>query len=360
MNYIELSMPYDPPLTHPPLAEDMLAHIKYIGYNKILENVYKHSGIVFGGFVRDKFISEHFAHLYNCKNKEECLDCEQDKIYTNCRNCDAKFWDKNHKPETNQRLLLSDDMDICFYNEYEADSFLNSLRNVKEFDKIFDDDMTANSKYYFKGVKKIRHVSICITVGNIPFISNGTNIILYADIVIPRDNKLEPPFNRLDMLDNVFIMNKDIIRISNNTGTFIDKQGLYKRQVISDKIIQDMQQFKTQLCFGSNFKAATRLQNMLSKKLNWKFTNLPFKYEKYVDNNEKEECSICRDEFDTNSYVTYTVFVKSDSEIKSPKMHCKCLLKYLEYQETNTNNKSFVFRCPVRNYIDFTKCDINI
>jgi hypothetical protein len=91
-------MPYDPPITHPPLAEDMMIHIKYIGYNKLLENVYKHNGIVYGGFVRDRFISDHFANLYICQNEKECLDCKQEKKFTNCRNCDANFWDKNHKP----------------------------------------------------------------------------------------------------------------------------------------------------------------------------------------------------------------------------------------------------------------------
>jgi hypothetical protein len=155
-------------------------------------------------------------------------------------------------------------------------------------------------------------------------------------------------------------MKKNIIRISNNTGTFIDKQGLYKRQVISDKIIQDMQQFKTQLCFKSNFKAATRIQNMISKQLNWKFTNLPFKFEKYIDNNETEDCSICKDTLDVNAYVAYTIYGIPGSEIKSPKMHYKCLLKYLKYQETKNKINSFVFKCPMRNHIDFTKCEIDI
>lgn len=357
-----LSMPYDPPITHPPLAEDMMIHIKYIGYNKLLENVYKHNGIVYGGFVRDRFISDHFANLYICQNEKECLDCKQEKKFTNCRNCDANFWDKNHKPETNQRLLLPDDIDICFYNECEVDRFVNSLRNVTEFHKIFDDHL-FDSNYISQGVKKIRQISICITVGNIPFISKGTNIILYADIVIPLDNKLEPPFNCLDMLCNGFIMKKNIVRISNNTGTFIDKQGMYKRQIISDEIIQDLQQFKTRLCFKSNLMAATRIQNMISKKLNWTFTNLPFKCERYVENNENnenEECSICREVFDADSHVAYTVYGTSGSEIQSPKMHYECLLKYLRYQEINTNNKSFVFKCPMRNNIDFTKCDLNI
>ena len=70
-------MPYDPPITFPPLPEKMMTQIKYLGYKRMLKIAAENNGIVFGGFVRDRYISNYFKYIYFQKNMIECNTCKK-------------------------------------------------------------------------------------------------------------------------------------------------------------------------------------------------------------------------------------------------------------------------------------------
>jgi hypothetical protein len=70
--------------------------IKYILFNIIKKKVFDNNGIIFGGFVRDMIISDHYKSIYNSRNDYDI----------------HKFWNKLYQPETAARALVAQDMDI--------------------------------------------------------------------------------------------------------------------------------------------------------------------------------------------------------------------------------------------------------
>jgi len=75
--------------------------IKYIVYENIKNLIFENKGIVYGGFVRDYIISDHYKRLYN---------------QTNSYNTSA-FWNKLIHPETAARTIVANDIDACMYSE---------------------------------------------------------------------------------------------------------------------------------------------------------------------------------------------------------------------------------------------------
>ena len=257
--------------------------IKYIVYERIAKSVFDNNGIIFGGYVRDKIISDHYKSIYNDANS-----CNSHQIH--------KFWNCFNQPETAARTLVAKDMDICMYQKEDVNGFLNALQKIfcDEFGitNISSSEFSAICELSYFGIpimmsKRIKYVA---TVGRIPYVYCGTVITFDFDILIPKKSWMQPPFNKIDMLSNVFIMSKQGILMSNNTGTMIDTMSLLNKQKMSAKIMSDIVEFKTQFCmvnnqtsrdrfdcdYEYNRKAVERIQKLLFKTFPWHITNLPF------------------------------------------------------------------------------------
>lgn len=394
--------------------------IKYIVYERIAKSVFDNNGIIFGGYVRDKIISDHYKSIYN-----EANTCNSHQIH--------KFWNCFNQPETAARTLVAKDMDICMYRKEDVNGFLNALQKIfcDEFGitNISSSKFTAISELTYFGLPimmsmRIKYVA---TVGRIPYVYCGTEITFNFDILIPKKSWMQPPFNKIDMLSNVFIMSKQGIMMSNNTGTMIDTMSLLNKQKMSAKIMSDIVEFKTQFCmvnnqnsrdrfdcdYEYNRKAFERIQKMLFKAFPWQITNLPFEicdYDKNaktakaakktkaskttnetdiiditdtsdtdaatatattttntVDTVETAICCICMDGFKKKDRCV-EIYIDNSTHTKkvcSCVAHDKCIFKYFEKQlETAKNNEeyaidpsdSFEFRCPMRNVVNFQKC----
>lgn len=272
--------------------------IKYIVYERIAKSVFDNNGIIFGGYVRDKIISDHYKSIYN-----EANTCNSHQIH--------KFWNCFNQPETAARTLVAKDMDICMYRKEDVNGFLNALQKIfcDEFGitNISSSEFSAICELTYFGIpimmsKRIKYVA---TVGRIPYVYCGTEITFDFDILIPKKSWMQPPFNKIDMLSNVFIMSKQGIMMSNNTGTMIDTMSLLNKQKMSAKIMSDIVEFKTQFCmvnnqnrrdrfdcdYEYNRKAFERIQKMLFKTFPWQITNLPFEicdYDKTNATNAKK------------------------------------------------------------------------
>lgn len=335
-------------------------------YNNLKKLIFEEDGIIYGGFVRDEYITEYYKKLYN-------LNTKKDK---------NRFWDRSYHPETAYRTLLADNIDISLTNIDKSHAFINKLFSNEEFKKF--ETITFLPPPHMPQVKIIKKLKISLVIGKIPFINKGDTIYINITITIPVKDGLCPPFYNLDLLCNGFIMTKEGKKFSNNTGTIIDKYSEYERTVVSAKIIKDMLDFKTYLCLNPSFynrkycinynnQCMITIKKMHTKKFPWIILNMPF--DSYIiSENSDITCCICYNILEKNERICNTAYSHKNNKYKLPSIHYECMMKYLIsqindisklydlYQQIDVerfiinNKESLVFKCPYRNVIDFTKC----
>jgi hypothetical protein len=342
-----------------------ITKIKRRAYDEIKRKCFQHNGIIFGGFVRDEYISEYYSAKYN-------------KHYNNSN----RYWDIKHSPETNPRLLIAKDIDISFKSQESANNFIEAIKDIKEFYEVCVVDRTYNTDNYSNVqsvLASIKQVFIYLRVGHIPFVNNGFIISMSIDVVVPNNPLLQPPFNNLDVLCNGFIMTyENGKQFSRNTGTIIDNYSDYERAVIVPQILKDMFEFKTYICMTTNARnrfinidALKRIKKLFDKNEKWTILNMPFKKEIYTQEEgcEKAECPICYDSIDNNQIVAYTTSIKETDgeEIPTNKIHYDCMMQHLDCQihtvrnwTATSNEHIFTFKCPFRNNISFVRCKLDI
>jgi hypothetical protein len=333
--------------------------------------VFENKGVIFGGYARDTIVSDHFKSIFNSANKYNI----------------NKFWNRFYQPETAARTIIPRDMDICMYSLGDVELFTTAIQNIFNdragYSNVSLTDTTLSRESCYFGIPVIihKHISVKITVGKIPFVHSGVEIVLDFDIIVPRNKKLEPPFYKVDLLSNVFLLTKQGMLISNHTGTIIDKMSILDKQKISVLIMSDIVEFKTEFCmenytdrydcgnFRYNSKVVERINKMLFRSFPLEITNLPLELEVFKeDNNENNMCCICQSNF-KNKELTANIY--SDNPSKTKKIctmtsHRKCLFKYLDTQVENAQmdrleaTDKFEFRCPMRNAINFKKYASNI
>jgi hypothetical protein len=352
-------------------------------FEEVKKTVFKHNGIIFGGFVRDMIIGDHYKEKYNGVNKYNI----------------HKFWNRMYQPETAARTIVAKDMDICMNKEEDVDEFIVALRDIFN-DRVGYANITSSmisvsseNSYFRIPINLHKKINYTITVGKIPFVHSGVEISFDFDIIVPRNPKLMPPFNRVDMLCNVFVLNKQGVVMSSNTGTIIDQMTILNKQKMSLRIMEDIVEFKTQFCMGNytdnytcgsfsyNSKVFERLNKMLFRTFKWNIENMPFILGEHkcvanaanaaapCDNSDK--CCVCLSNYKNKEKVFKVFLDKSTGQASTEQVCCsiahdKCIFKYFETQLENskldmiTGGDDFNFRCPMRNVMNFKKCAENI
>ncbi len=340
----------NPSRSNPSRFYMLLQKTKKAAYARLENIALNNKGIIYGGYVRDVMIAEEHARRFNMQHQESS----------------DKFWDKSFSPETRGRLLIPNDMDICFYSVEEADYFIASLRQVTEFSDVVS---SMYHNYYSANISCVQHVLIYIKkIGYVPFVNPGATIIIQIDVVIPKVN-IEPPFNNLDMLCNGFIMLQPdntlrAVKYSSNTGTVLDDYtNVQKMQVVSG-IVNDLVEFKTHLCFSSvyaptrtdfNIMCMRRVMKMYNKTIPWTMYNSPIQVT--TQNAEAtHECCICCSPIENGESMIQSISKKSnDEEIVGSRMHYKCGMDYFYHEKHKDPDESgvIVLTCPFRVPIDF-------
>jgi hypothetical protein len=351
-------------------------------YDRAIGKVYDCNGIIFGGAVRDKVIANHYTEVYNAESND---------IYDTKR-----FWNKQVHPETAHRMLVPKDLDICVETEavaktlaYEIKNLITSDFGVSNVKAVFKYSKTPE-KYFNFPIASLTKLSYEVRVGAIPYITNGIVLSLNFDIVVPHNRNIQPPFKKLDMLCNAFVMSRHGgITLSRHTGTAIDRMGLIERKKMEVKILSDIIEFKTDFCldYGKYTKESvnyfkvvqfntdvfSRVENMALKEQPWIIRNLPFDME-IESKGCTETCCICMSGFKKMSGKVSVSIQGSDkkAKIKGGYIHNACLFKYmrnqLEEEKNMANalmsinqsldeftNREFCFKCPMRNRIDFVE-----
>jgi len=373
------------------LPKNTISKVKHLAFLELRKIALDCNGTIFGGFVRDEYIAEYYS----------------EKFYQAVRATGAKskpesFWDPNYLPATKARLLTPDDMDVSFESNDDASEFIEAVKAKKEFMSVTVLNKIPARKYYGMNIESIRQMIIQIEVGAVPFLHEGKIITIRADIVIPKQSFSQPPFRNIDMLCNGFIITKNHGKqFSRNTGTILDQYSDYERAMVVAQILKDMMNFKTALCFVScrpprfrkdmNLCALKRIEKMERKKISWSFINLPFHTMIYgqheevpawkipempslsgsdsSDNSHSSEtyteCGVCMTKFNDGDKISYTTSKNDESGqiIATPHIHYECCMKHLKYQRRNApivHNKKFVFHCPFRTDIDFSRCVLDL
>lgn len=333
--------------------------------NRIKNYGLKNSGIIFGGLVRSDIIGGHYRKEYFKKTDD----------YT-------KYWDEEYDIETIKRTYIPNDMDIYFKNKDAVNNFITDITNlVKSFNGYINitRNNNKNLKYLFK-YDKLSHTKVYFEfrIGN-TFVYSGIKLKFTIDIIHNNDNSdntfqcIEPPFNNLDFLSNIFLMEKvnnmTIIRISNCSGTPIDEMNYIDKTRISLKIMDDIINYRTQfvrdlITINTENINCFRIIKMLE--YGWNITNLPFKIMYISDINDKEDlsndnCCICLDKIKDDEFKSDEKIFEINTNIhKSYKVHHKCFINYLKIEQRkyyiNTTTGISECRCPFRNPFNFKDC----
>jgi hypothetical protein len=327
--------------------------------NKLKEIGLKNKGILFGGLVRCDIIGCHYRKEFFKKKLNY-----------------SKYWDKEYDVSTNKRTIIPTDMDIYFKDEEAIANFINGLNSyIRLFNgsiRIVENNISTR---YLSLNNNIRHkkIYISIRIGNI--ISYGGIVFKFSIDALYSINttsllfnkNIEPPFNNLDFLCNVFLMehvnDNTIVRISNCSGTPIDAMSYYDKAKITNKIMEDIINGKTSFVrnndhFNSEYINSYRIIKMLD--YDWDIDNLPFKIVNATNITELDECTccICQDTIEKtseNKIIEINTYVT-----KSYYLHYSCFINHLKSENrkkyVNTDNNLIECRCPMRIPFNFKEC----
>ena len=198
-----------------------LNKVQYLVMTKISELLLEKGAMIFGGFVRDKYIHDHHATLY----------------YNKYEGSDSQYDDKDHVPETKHRLLVPKDIDV-FIRGTEED-----VKEVYAFITAsgFTVDINHRRKIY-GAFDNIHQQKVVIkTMSNLGF----PVIKIDLDVLYSSDEKVKPPFKRLDLWCNSLIMDKAGITFSNQTGSRVDNWNPFDRKIFEIGILSEILNLKT-------------------------------------------------------------------------------------------------------------------
>lgn len=337
--------------------------------NRIKTLALNNNGILFGGIVRDDIIGRHYRNLFLKKG----MDID-------------KYWDVSYDNETKHRLIIPNDIDVFFRADNNSITFQNRLREfVKEFNGYMSVSINNTFEYSDNINNFLQHkvINISLRVGKTLFAS-GVRIAVKIDLIeinySRRDNDnyqiseyakiIEPPFNKLDFLCNVFISEKsgsgtEIVRISNCTGTPIDEMTTSNKMIYAASIINDIINFKTKFArindsFDAEYYNCYRILKMINRKYPWTITNLPFKFILHTEVVIDDYCCICLDNI---IYDHPTNIIELNTyETKSKYLHSDCFINYLTTEQkvkfinSNDEKRQIECRCPFRCFFNFRDC----
>lgn len=258
-----------------------LNKVKYLITENLIKILIDNNAIIFGGYVRDKYIHDYFCYKFYKKD----LNME-------------KFDDETYDVETKGRLLVANDIDVFFQgSDKDVDSLLTIIRQAGYY--ICDNEINL---IYFKD-ENIKHRKAIVKINNMN-IFGLPKVEVLLDIIYTTKDNIEPPFGKLDLLCNGFILDKTGIRLSNQTGLHCDGNFAFSRKKKEIKILQKMVKFETNLVFIDDDSMQSysiknrkiRVSRILKMQLRgWTINNNFYTIEYKYNISKDEACHICAD-----------------------------------------------------------------
>jgi len=196
-----------------------LNKVKYLTMVKVGDLFMEKGAIIFGGFIRDKYIHDHYANLF--------YDKKMDK---------DRYTEVDYDPDTKHRLLVPKDIDVFIKGTDE------DIEEVYSF---------IREKGFNIEIKKRK-----VIYGAFDNVNQQKIIIRFqSEIGLPRPKieldvlystaDVKPPFGRLDLLCNGLLMDKNGIYFSNKTGSRIDYWGFFDRKILEIEVLNGLLKFET-------------------------------------------------------------------------------------------------------------------
>jgi hypothetical protein len=323
--------------------------------------IMKSGGVIFGGFVRDSLLHDHYAKKYY----EKCIDLtliEEDFGYN-----DEKIF-----PETKHRMVIPHDIDSYFDTAEKLQEFEKELTKHKyTYERVFTrEDATQYLRRLDVPEKSISHIRYRINfmghaqkqrvrsainstlserfykevkseVGRFLEKLMQTSFKLgsvYIDVLLQKEHEsdyeiIDPPFGNIDFECNGLVMTEDGIRLSKRM-TFA--AGMLRSTAAClelKRIMEDI--LKKKAVIVDSRLDPWRVEKMRRK--GWEIV-APFKNIEQVKHTpeEKHICIICHEEFDTE--VHYKL------KCCNARYHKMCLLNTIT---TGTSAMQFTDKCIV-------------
>lgn len=221
-----------------------LNKVKYLMMEKLVDLLIENNAVIFGGFVRDKYIHDHYADIFHEKSLE--ID---------------KFSDETYSPETKGRLLVAKDIDVfCKGDNQEVDHLISIIREAG----FHISDKESNLRY-FKD-KNVQQRKATVRINNVRNFGLP-NVEVLMDILYSNKDDIEPPFGKLDVLCNGFLLDKRGMRLSNQTGTPADRCGSFNRKREEVTILQKMINFETDIAIPDEDDDSMEKQSIKNRKI---------------------------------------------------------------------------------------------
>jgi hypothetical protein len=178
--------------------------VRHVFLKDIADTIFKNHGIIFGGYVRDMIIHDHFASEYYKKMEE----IDHANTYSL-----AKYNDATVLPEFIDRLKLPKDID-AFMTTKSFNELMYTLTQQSKKYKVISRNVEV-SPYFINPPAGLKHEAILIKLVHNPLYINHIPASLYemevkVDVLhmesIPRD--IEPPFS-IDYECNALIMDSE-------------------------------------------------------------------------------------------------------------------------------------------------------
>jgi hypothetical protein len=261
---------------------------------KLRDIILKFDGLIFGGFVRDSIIHDHYAQEFYTTVMDDDFDNMAITQYNN----------PDFLPETFNRTCIPNDID-CFIPEHKYDSFYNELwsKRYKVITKFVRDPLE-----YFNNINTndstLLHKRLHITPDLVPIlkeirklpipaddiytavnkvISNAPRIIV--DVITSTKNITEPFFSPIDFECNALYVSK--YGISCASSLCRDKSSLSMHHK-TNKIISNIVKKQTSVYDATTFRIEKLLKNDWTVTYNGITSVKDELYEGY--------CIICHDE----------------------------------------------------------------
>lgn len=247
---------------------------------QIEECVLLSDGIIFGGYVRDKIIHDHYAtEFYNVESSND------------------KYEDITYHPETKLRTHLPNDID-CFIPH-------NNIPKFKELMKKkmlhISDKGTKPAKIYFTDIKdNLEHTRLTVqfkmnrVVRSIMFEQNLMTEVEIDVIHSPDNSVTDPPFGTIDFECNSLLITSDNEYRMSKAMSSKYKTPKSKLEKFNN-IIADIIQMKTKIVyFNTPYFRVVHMQ-----KKNWQISSTNIQLVKNIA--EEDNCLICMKEIESST-----------------------------------------------------------
>jgi hypothetical protein len=298
--------------------------------SKIKKVILRNDGMIFGGFVRDSILHDHYAQLFYAEYAK--MNEDQDDILMDLN---TRYGDRTFLPETWERTTLPNDIDM-YISEDNLENFYKDLKdNRMSIRKVFSRNPRNYMPNFDSNDETILHHRIYVRPDLKPVFNElskfpvdmtavATALInvhtpkIKIDIISSRGKVTEPFFGVIDFECNALYLTKHGINVSERLC--FDSNDFLEKSRVMTRVIDEIIKKRTQFINPVNFRAA-KLFNR-----GWCL------YDEFIttikDSAYEGHCIICHDELPEHH-------VKA--QCCDCRFHPHCLVDNIMISNTNNN-----------------------